>query len=167
MRCGVQVWDFVDSKKTGLIMVDSSRLNKDICVAFDLDGTIAKYDKWRGIECIGEPIRENVELLKRFLEKGVKVKIFTARVSPDNKFSKGSFRINPYWPSREISRKNVWNARDFVEDWVRIHIGRKLEITSDKDPSILWFFDDRSVHVDMNKPIDMDSLPDELKLVLS
>ena len=36
---------------------------------FDLDGTIAYYDGWKGPEHIGEPIPSMIEILKNHLKK--------------------------------------------------------------------------------------------------
>ena len=49
---------------------------------FDLDGTLAKYDKWEGIDHIGEPVKPMVDLIKRMHAEGKVVKILTARVAP-------------------------------------------------------------------------------------
>ena len=49
---------------------------------FDLDGTLAKYDGWKGIEHIGEPVKPMVDLIKRMHAEGKVVKILTARVAP-------------------------------------------------------------------------------------
>ena len=52
---------------------------------FDLDGTLAKYDGWKGIDHIGEPVKPMVELIKRMHDEGKVVKIMTARVAPKEK----------------------------------------------------------------------------------
>ena len=49
---------------------------------FDLDGTLAKYDAWKGYQHIGEPIAPMVALLKKLHAGGKRVKILTARVAP-------------------------------------------------------------------------------------
>ena len=38
-------------------------------VGVDLDGTLATYDEWRGIEHVGEPIAPMVERVKRWLAR--------------------------------------------------------------------------------------------------
>ena len=48
---------------------------------FDLDGTLAKYDGWKGIDHIGEPVKPMVELIKRMHDEGKVVKVMTARVA--------------------------------------------------------------------------------------
>lgn len=49
---------------------------------FDLDGTLAIYDKWEGIDHIGEPVKPMVDLIKKMHGEGKTVKVLTARVSP-------------------------------------------------------------------------------------
>lgn len=47
-----------------------------VCV--DLDGVLAKYDGWKGIDHIGEPITGAVEFVRRLYEK-TRVVIYTTR----------------------------------------------------------------------------------------
>jgi len=37
---------------------------------FDLDGTLAKYDKWEGIDHIGEPVKPMVDLIREDARRG-------------------------------------------------------------------------------------------------
>jgi hypothetical protein len=37
---------------------------------FDLDGTLAVYDKWRGIAHIGEPVKLMCDLIKELYDAG-------------------------------------------------------------------------------------------------
>ena len=57
-------------------------MGKDVdgWIGVDLDGTLAKYDGWHGIEHIGMPIRPMMERVRTWLAMGIQVKIFTARV---------------------------------------------------------------------------------------
>ncbi len=50
---------------------------KYVCV--DLDGTIAHYTEWRGVEHFGEPIEGARQALEQLREKGWKIIIFTTR----------------------------------------------------------------------------------------
>ena len=50
-------------------------------IAVDLDGTLAFYDHWRGVEHVGEPIPAMVQRVRQWLSEGKDVRIFTARVS--------------------------------------------------------------------------------------
>jgi hypothetical protein len=60
-------------------------------VCLDLDGVLAQYDKWRGIEHIGDPIPGALEFTKK-LAKIAEVVIFTSRCAQD--IAEGS-RITP------------------------------------------------------------------------
>ena len=53
---------------------------KTVCV--DLDGVLAKYDYWQGVESIGEPIRGAVQFTRE-LAKFCRVVIFTTRTKTD------------------------------------------------------------------------------------
>ena len=102
-------------------------------IGVDLDGTLAKYDKFRGIHHIGEPIPEMKDRVMRWIEQGHLVKIFTARVSDPE-------AINP------------------IIDWLIKHeIGytdkgylQPLEITNVKDFGMSELWDDRAVGVEPN-----------------
>lgn len=95
-------------------------------IGFDLDGTLAKYDGWKGVEHIGEPIMPMVDLARRLHEKGVKVKIFTARVAyPDTSDA----------------------ARRRIEEWCSDVLGFIPPVTCEKDGLMVTCFDDRSLQV--------------------
>lgn len=96
-------------------------------IAVDLDGTLAEYYGWKGVNHIGEPITPMVDRVKRWLAAGKKVKIFTARISD----------------GQESTRK-------LIEDWTERYIGERLEVTNIKDYGMLLLFDDRAVQVKMN-----------------
>ena len=49
---------------------------------FDLDGTLAVYDGWRGMSHIGDPIPQILHVMKELHRVGEIVKIVTARVAP-------------------------------------------------------------------------------------
>lgn len=99
-------------------------------IGFDLDGTLAVYDGWQGADNIGEPIAPMVELVKKFIGEGVKVKIFTARVSSSN-------------PDR---MKSV----DAIMEWSKSVFGQILEMTSEKDYGMIDLYDDRCHRVEAN-----------------
>lgn len=92
-------------------------------VGFDLDGTLAHYDGWKGTGKIGKPIPDMVFICKLHIEAGVYVKIFTAR---DKKCYKS------------------------IEAWCKEHIGYVLPITNQKDMFMLRYYDDRAVSVEPN-----------------
>ena len=98
---------------------------------FDLDGTLAVYDKWRGVAHIGKPVKPMCDLLKRLHGKGKAVKILTARVSPRGD---GSHIL----------------ARVFIARWCRDNLGFVPPITHEKDALMETLYDDRVHAVEQN-----------------
>lgn len=95
-------------------------------IAVDLDGTLAFYDGWKGVEHIGDPVPLMLERVKEWLAKGYEVRIFTARV------------------------ENGFEAQYYVRQWVLKHVGKDLHITNQKTMDISAFWDDRAVAVEKN-----------------
>jgi len=89
-------------------------------IGVDLDGTLAKYDGWKGPDVIGAPIQKMVDRVKRYIGRGKKIKIFTARVAGDN--------------------DGV--ARRAIKKWCREHLGMELQITCIKDQHCREIWDD-------------------------
>ena len=114
-------------------------------VGFDLDGTLAVYDGWKGIQHIGAPIKPMCELAKRLHENGIPVKIVTARVAtlPVDDFD--DFEGGP-----RLDYVEAKYARRAIEDWCRLNLGFVPEITNEKDKQMLWLVDDRAVQVEQN-----------------
>lgn len=95
---------------------------------FDLDGTLAYYDKWVSALHVGEPISAMVDKVKAFLAEGKQVRIFTARVAPATIERGGD------------SLPAIENA---IALWCIKHIGVMLPITSVKDSGMIALYDDR------------------------
>lgn len=89
-------------------------------IGVDLDGTLAKYDGWKGPDVIGDPIPKMVDRVKRAIGSGRKVKIFTARVAGD---------------SDGIARRAICK-------WCRQHLGLELPVTCIKDQHCREIWDD-------------------------
>ena len=111
-------------------------------IGVDLDGTIAKYEGWRGADHVGEPIPAMVARVKKWLKRGIEVRIFTARVGPQK------------------SKADVLAARIAIEDWCMKHIGQRLQITCMKDYGMIELWDDRAVQVEPNTGRRMDGKTD-------
>lgn len=135
---------------------------------FDLDGTLARYDGWKGIDHIGEPIKPMVELVKRMHAAGEVVKILTARVAPRDV---PEMRPNPYFESgvpgyacqnldvvKYFYYVRLWTARIFIYDWCLEHLGFIPEITHQKDGLMITLYDDRVKQVVPNKGILVEDL---------
>jgi hypothetical protein len=101
-------------------------------IAFDLDRTLAKYDRWRGAGHVGEPIMSVLNRLKRYLEEGKECRIFTARVA------------SAHHPAE------VAEARTGIDAWCDKWVGRRLAITAEKDMDMIELWDDRAVAVEPN-----------------
>ena len=100
-------------------------------IAVDLDGTLAYYDHWRGIEYIGDPIQPMVKRVKNWIQKDYTVKIFTAR------YNEGLEAIN------------------YIKEWCMKHIGQELEVTATKDFRMIELWDDRCIQVVINTGMPM------------
>lgn len=100
-------------------------------IGVDLDGTLAEYDGWHGIGHIGKPIKPMVDRVKRWLDEGRDVRIFTARVS-------------------EGDTKKRLAARATIIRWSKQHIGQALRSTNVKDFAMDELWDDRAVTVEAN-----------------
>lgn len=112
--------------------------------AFDLDGTLAVDDGWKGIEHIGEPIKPMVDLMKRLNAEGKLVKILTARVFPR-------------------SDSNPGDAKKYIVAWCEKNLGFVPEIVCQKDPLMIYLFDDRCVQVEKNTGRILGALPEDLE----
>lgn len=116
-------------------------------VAVDLDGTLAKYEGW-GDGSIGEPIPRMVERVKRLIEAGAEVRIFTARVCVVEGIGRES--------QMEATREFAENQRKLIEAWCEEHLGKKLKVTNIKDFGMLELWDDRARQVVFNEGIFKD-----------
>lgn len=113
-------------------------------VGFDLDGTLAHYNTGDGIDTIGEPIPLMLALVNEFLNKGVEVKIVTARVS-----------------TRTDDPLFRYTQRHLIEEWCLKNIGQHLEVTAEKDFAMIALYDDRCKQVIPNTgQLVEDFLPD-------
>lgn len=101
-------------------------------IGVDLDGTLAHYDHWRGVEHIGEPIPEMVERVKAWLANGQEVRIFTARVWTESGLLTDSPAVVP------------------IQDWCYKHLGQILLVTCEKDRDMSELWDDRAICVERN-----------------
>lgn len=102
---------------------------KTVCV--DLDGVLATYDGWRGVEHIGEPIPGAREFLSAICEIPAKVCIWTTRTNPI---------VN------KDSGLDEQDLRLLVENWLTKHRMPFDSIaTGNGKPLCAAFVDDRAV----------------------
>ena len=96
--------------------------------AFDLDGTLAFYDGFKGHTEIGAPIEPMVQLVFKYLAEGKIVKIFTARAAePD--------------PKRRLE------VLEAIARWSLDVFDVALPVTCMKDYGMVELYDDRCKQV--------------------
>lgn len=103
-------------------------------IGVDLDGTLAMYDGWRGIEHIGPPVPAMLERVKRWRSEDRRVKIFTARAFPHS---------------------SSIGALQAIDAWSLEHIGEILPVTYMKDFGMDELWDDRAVAVEPNSGLQL------------
>ena len=100
----------------------------------DFDGTISGSDAIVNLdyypEKTGTPIDLMVRRVKAWLDAGIEVVIFTARVHPVH------------------GEESVAKAEQAIKDFCMKTLGRELEITCLKDPRFDEIWDDKGVRVD-------------------
>lgn len=124
---------------------------------FDLDGTLAKYDGWKGIDHIGDPVVPMVKLIRQMHDEGKVVKIMTARVAPKEN---PETKPNPYrtgnWCIQEPdvqtwALKGEWTPLEFIQEWCYRTLGFVPEVVYQKDHLMLELYDDRVKQVVPNE----------------
>lgn len=101
-------------------------------VGFDLDGTTAEYEGFKGPGVIGNPVPRMIAKIKWHIAQGHEVRIFTARVWTDG---------------TEMRNKDAQIAREAILVWTEKHIGIPLKSTCMKDYSMWLLYDDRCKQV--------------------
>lgn len=114
---------------------DTHGENGEKWTGFDLDGTLAEYDGWKGIDHIGKPIKPMCDLIKKLHSDGKVVKILTARVAP------------------RTDGADTTLARQCIRKWCVENLGFVPDITHEKDSYMEELYDDRAVQVIPNKGI--------------
>ncbi len=91
----------------------------------DLDGTLALHDRSSSYTHVGEPVPAMLALVKKMINNGIRVKIFTARAQD---------------PRQE----------PIIRKWLETNGLPQLEITNMKDYSMVRLYDDRCIQVEHN-----------------
>lgn len=118
------------------IVYGSKSAPQEAWVGIDLDGTLAEYNGWKGIEHIGRPIMPIVYLIQSLVANGIKVRIFTARCQEGPK------------------------AIEYITKWCYDYVGLALPVTDKKDFGLIAIIDDRATGVEMNTGRLLTELPD-------
>ena len=100
------------------------------CIAVDFDGTLVRYDGFKGVGIYGEPIPAMVDRVRAWLANGDEVVIFTARAFPDEE------------GMVEIVGISTWLADAGLP---------QLQITCMKLKKFTEIWDDRAIRVERNK----------------
>lgn len=104
-------------------------------VLVDMDGTLAEYLGWHADGSIGPPIPVMVDRVKGWIQLGVDVRIFTARVA----LVRGG-DIPTFDPVQV----------QYVQAWCEQHLGKRLPVQFWKDFGTIVMFDDRARQVELN-----------------
>ena len=99
-------------------------------IAVDLDGTLAYYDGWKGIEHIGPVIPEVANAMERAQAEGAEVHLFTARVSDP---------------------EDAAEAHQVISKWAEANHFNFASITAVKHKFFSEFWDDRAIQVIKNE----------------
>lgn len=100
-------------------------------ILVDFDRTLAFYESWeKSGRVLGHPIPAMVERVRRWLDDGLEVRIFTARASESN----------PNW--REDTAA--------IQRWCVVYLGTALPVTNQKDFETVAIWDDLAVTVESN-----------------
>ena len=91
----------------------------------DLDGTLAVWDSTSSLDSVGDAVPAMLNLVKKMLENGIRVKIFTARAQDSEQ-------------------------RDLIRQWLKKNGLPELEITNVKDYYMQRLYDDRCIRVERN-----------------
>ncbi len=111
---------------------------KEIHIALDFDKTLAYHESVWGISRVGEPILPMVKKVKKWLAKGYKVTIFSARMSHD------------YYVLAEQIK--------FIKDFLKKAGLPDLPKTATKRAEFTHYIDDRAYHVKRNEGIISDEI---------
>lgn len=108
-------------------------MRKSVCV--DLDGILAQYDSWKGVDVIGDPIPGAREFLQELSEK-YSVVIHTTRTNP---LANSEFIRN----NKDVDGRQL---RLIVEDWLVKHNMPFDSISmGEGKPIAIAYVDDRAV----------------------
>ncbi|GDY16970.1 hypothetical protein LBMAG55_02930 [Verrucomicrobiota bacterium] len=97
-------------------------------VGVDLDGTLAEATSWQGMAHIGPPVPLMLRRVQLWLEKGVRVKVVTARAGDPEGLAA-------------------------TQAWLKAQGLPALEVTDRKDFGMIELWDDRAIQVVQNRGI--------------
>lgn len=130
-----------------------------------MDGTLAHYEHWVDAEHVGAPIPKMVERVKTWLEAGIDVRIFTARVYPLYTVLPNDNMDQLLGKFEEVTPRHTEAAHAVyaIQVWCQENLGKVLPITCVKDYGMLELWDDRATQVIKNTG---SSLQEEYDLIV-
>lgn len=114
------------------------KAKKHKTIAVDFDGVLHTFDSFGDGSISGEPIKDGKDVLRKLVDQGYRIVIFTTR-------------LNPVWEDVEQQMKEIidWLGKNGFEVNVHYH-----EITNNK-PEAVAYIDDRAIRfthwVDMKR----------------
>lgn len=116
---------------------------RNICV--DLDGTLAKYDKWRGIDHIGEPLPGAQEMMVR-IHEAYRIIIFTTRTNFELNHEDAKVPRLGGQTDEDYKKHCIAYFTAVVQGWLDLHDIPYDEIwTGQGKPIAEYYVDDRSI----------------------
>ena len=100
-------------------------------IAVDLDGTLAEYNGWKGLDHIGDPVPLMLTRVRQWISEGKTVVIFTSRVTHN-------------------SGEDTSKAFEYIYQWLEKHGLGGLDVTGLKRKEFIEFWDDRAIRVQKN-----------------
>jgi len=95
-------------------------------IGMDLDGTLASFEPGQNEYVIGAPVPASMRILRKHLDSGTEVRIFTARAADPAQVA-------------------------LVRAWMEKHGLPNLSITNKKDYDMYKLYDDRAVPIKRNQ----------------
>jgi hypothetical protein len=109
-----------------MVVVDSEKkILPKIWTGVDLDGTLACLDRNAPYDEVGEPVPAMMALVRKMINNGIRVKIFTARAEDPEQIP-------------------------IIRKWLKDNNLPELEITNVKDYNMQRLYDDRCIQVERN-----------------
>lgn len=108
------------------VVIDSEKkVLPKIWTGVDLDGTLAYLDRNSSYGEVGEPVPAMMALVRKMINNGIRIKIFTARVEDPEQIP-------------------------IIRTWLKDNNLPDLEITNVKDYNMQRLYDDRCIQVERN-----------------
>jgi hypothetical protein len=112
-------------------------------IGVDFDGTLAVYNEWVSASHCGEPIMPMVNRVRKWIEEGRNVRIFTARVYAP--------------PNKALRQKEAAIAMLAIQEWCLKYLGKELPVTCVKDFAMIELWDDRCVQLERNTGVRLEA----------